>query len=79
MGTFPASDWTGISIHAPREGSDMPGRAWQHSLGCISIHAPREGSDCGDLHTANIAVVISIHAPREGSDGLYSRVRQGLH
>ena len=33
-----------ISIHAPREGSDLP-RPHSHPLGDISIHAPREGSD----------------------------------
>ena len=35
----------GISIHAPREGSDhVPLRVAAHAV--ISIHAPREGSDC---------------------------------
>ena len=33
-----------ISIHAPREGSDMPVGALV-GLPQISIHAPREGSD----------------------------------
>ena len=56
----------GISIHAPREGSD------QHPLdkrqrGRISIHAPREGSD-GQYPGHAAAGDISIHAPREGSD-----------
>ena len=36
-----------ISIHAPREGSDIAGQAAAAVLR-ISIHAPREGSDpCG--------------------------------
>ena len=37
----------GISIHAPREGSDFPliYDALPHAE--ISIHAPREGSDAG--------------------------------
>ena len=55
-----------ISIHAPREGSDL-------YLGTddpdedISIHAPREGSDImGGINDGNVD--ISIHAPREGSD-----------
>ena len=34
----------GISIHAPREGSDQMPRRPQR-LPQISIHAPREGSD----------------------------------
>ena len=33
-----------ISIHAPREGSDLLGRLCRQ-LAQISIHAPREGSD----------------------------------
>ena len=55
-----------ISIHAPREGSDMIAfdLLWQV---LISIHAPREGSDLpGDY--CNDHFDISIHAPREGSD-----------
>ena len=35
---------TPISIHAPREGSDHPGRDRPGGIQ-ISIHAPREGSD----------------------------------
>ena len=35
---------SGISIHAPREGSDQRSRLGRHNLR-ISIHAPREGSD----------------------------------
>ena len=35
-----------ISIHAPREGSDIDNNVWAPSS-YISIHAPREGSDCG--------------------------------
>ena len=56
-----------ISIHAPREGSDVV-FDWLLDLGKISIHAPREGSDL----TVNLKRqhrAISIHAPREGSDG----------
>ena len=58
----------GISIHAPREGSDTDGRIASR-CGLISIHAPREGSDV--LHWLKIRFFdrISIHAPREGSDG----------
>ena len=55
-----------ISIHAPREGSDIvtPGNP---AGGHISIHAPREGSDVWVLQK-NTYTRISIHAPREGSD-----------
>ena len=55
-----------ISIHAPREGSDL--RPWLMVMKrLISIHAPREGSDqCQGLVERIRA--ISIHAPREGSD-----------
>ena len=35
---------TGISIHAPREGSDLYA-LWYSAEIAISIHAPREGSD----------------------------------
>ena len=39
-----SSSPTGISIHAPREGSDRAARG-ESRLKAISIHAPREGSD----------------------------------
>ena len=68
METFPYSDGSGISIHAPREGSDGELGPLLHHLGGISIHAPREGSD-PRIPYAGGAGAISIHAPREGSDG----------
>ena len=34
-----------ISIHAPREGSDINKELKQMGIDAISIHAPREGSD----------------------------------
>ena len=57
----------GISIHAPREGSD---NCVTHGISKIqiSIHAPREGSDDAVNHGDLPHIVISIHAPREGSD-----------
>ena len=56
-----------ISIHAPREGSDLGKvRIGQESIG-ISIHAPREGSD-ELVPVVFDDIGISIHAPREGSD-----------
>ena len=59
----------GISIHAPREGSDIFPAASSASWLAISIHAPREGSDCISSAITMLALKISIHAPREGSDG----------
>ena len=58
----------GISIHAPREGSDKRCLACQIRAASISIHAPREGSDVKFLRCPSSDLVISIHAPREGSD-----------
>ena len=59
----------GISIHAPRVGSD-PAIPWRSKgSGLISIHAPRVGSD-GRRHPPAGAGAISIHAPRVGSDQL---------
>ena len=58
-----------ISIHAPREGSDLEeveGLLFQ----AISIHAPREGSD-GIRYRRQAGANISIHAPREGSDSRF--------
>ena len=57
-----------ISIHAPREGSDvLPCQGCQHRRP-ISIHAPREGSDQYAISRRFCSSIISIHAPREGSD-----------
>ena len=55
-----------ISIHAPREGSDI-GQRHMQPPGVISIHAPREGAT-GQHYTDTGQDQISIHAPREGSD-----------
>ena len=57
---------TKISIHAPREGSDMSTVA-RPAGRSISIHAPREGSDLIVISGTSF-ISISIHAPREGSD-----------
>ena len=45
MVRFVEQVWT-ISIHAPREGSDLDDYVRYIVFG-ISIHAPREGSDSG--------------------------------
>ena len=57
----------GISIHAPREGSDRVELPVPDPCDAISIHAPREGSDPAGPGNGN-DWRISIHAPREGSD-----------
>ena len=57
----------GISIHAPRVGSDwVCGEV--HILSPISIHAPRVGSDVPGSRLLTRTIMISIHAPRVGSD-----------
>ena len=65
----PLKDWTlGISIHAPRVGSDAnPGSFGVSAY--ISIHAPRVGSDVSKVAARYTKANISIHAPRVGSDG----------
>ncbi len=55
-----------ISIHAPREGSDIA-HPTKTPIMNISIHAPREGSDVAQQSIRH-EQTISIHAPREGSD-----------
>ena len=44
MKSWTASITSSISIHAPREGSDI-GKLVTDTTDFISIHAPREGSD----------------------------------
>ena len=69
-----------ISIHAPREGSDLQQRDAEQTVRLISIHAPREGSDWCRLHKYTTLFPISIHAPREGSDATlrYLAEQQGF-
>ena len=59
-----------ISIHAPREGSDIISSLIKMPKTIISIHAPREGSDIS-VRNPNDQTIISIHAPREGSDFVF--------
>ena len=70
----PADAGRPISIHAPREGSDLRLPCSAFCTLRISIHAPREGSD-SSADALLCEVRISIHAPREGSDS--SRPTQG--
>ena len=58
----------GISIHAPRVGSDPNVVDTLKLKSGISIHAPRVGSDVRLVHQKE-EDKISIHAPRVGSDG----------
>ena len=65
-GSLRGTSQSGISIHAPRRGSD--GKcALKSRASTISIHAPRRGSD-GKCALKSRASTISIHAPRRGSD-----------
>ena len=50
MRTLPKAEFSLISIHAPREGSDFPCRCNKVVGQVISIHAPREGSDPAGAH-----------------------------
>ena len=59
-------DYHHISIHAPREGGDIPELSPFKKLD-ISIHAPREGGDPAQFDYQAM-MAISIHAPREGGD-----------
>ena len=71
MESPPNSGNAGISIHAPRTGSDGFACNLLRIACHISIHAPRTGSDAfGVIQIVGIA--ISIHAPRTGSDQLLS-------
>ena len=64
-----SNNFTVISIHAPRGGSDLSTVRVNVILMIISIHAPRGGSDLiNAVHLLNLG--ISIHAPRGGSDVL---------
>ena len=68
-----------ISIHAPREGSDLVRKRGVSSPALISIHAPREGSDSVALRITHNVSLISIHAPREGSDTFLIIVKKKCH
>ena len=69
------ADYYKISIHAPREGSDVFWLIVPVPEPQISIHAPREGSDGRQGGCFQRVMPISIHAPREGSDHCGREVR----
>ena len=57
-----------ISIHAPREGSDLsPAASWYQFSIFLSTLPARGATICYGISFRR--VLISIHAPREGSDG----------
>ena len=62
----------GISIHAPREGSDAPRSKGAGNLPLFLSTLPVRGATHG-LPFVDIVHLISIHAPREGSDVIIMR------
>ena len=63
VGAVILGDIVGISIHAPREGSDPVIYGPNNSL-LISIHAPREGSDAEVSNLLNRAKNFNPRSPR---------------
>ena len=58
-----------ISIHAPREGSDMRARGTSSSILTFLSTLPARGATINITPAMQAETPISIHAPREGSDG----------
>ena len=58
---------TGISIHAPREGSDYTQAVAKDAQAAFQSTLPVGGATGQDLESPEVAS-ISIHAPRGGSD-----------
>ena len=56
-----------ISIHAPREGSDLPVTLARDRQHVFQSTLPARGAT-GSLRRKTRYFAISIHAPREGSD-----------
>ena len=69
-----------ISIHAPREGCDVVGRAPLSDLYSISIHAPREGCDGWGYYGESWGIKFqSTHPARGATPSLCAvRKRQGI-
>ena len=59
-----------ISIHAPREGSDVGGSCDRVGGNTFQSTLPARGATIADW-TYTPGAWISIHAPREGSDPAY--------
>ena len=60
-------DTTGISIHAPRVGSDQPGRSTPSTIFVFQSTLPVWGATKDGVKVIQVQR-ISIHAPRVGSD-----------
>ena len=56
-----------ISIHAPREGSDLANLGEMEVLNKISIHAPREGSDANAMNQYQAARAFLSTLPARGA------------
>jgi len=56
-----------VSIHAPREGSDLVSYAWRFQVDMFQSTLPVRGATHVGFGQYRLFVV-SIHAPREGSD-----------
>ena len=68
-----------ISIHAPREGSDLLWEHWENLMGQFLSTLPARGATRSTRWGAFFGS-ISIHAPREGSDikpvfGIFGRTK----
>ena len=68
-----------ISIHAPREGSDVLSYLSDDLELTISIHAPREGSDKGNLGNYLPDVKFQSTLPVKGATQAVQRSRQVCH
>ena len=59
--------WLDISIHAPREGSDLQNSQWEFANAIFLSTLPARGATA-EQPMGVCQRHISIHAPREGSD-----------
>ena len=57
-----------ISIHAPREGSDLQNSQFEFANAIFLSTLPARGATSSSAQQSTSAGQISIHAPREGSD-----------
>ena len=57
-------DQWGVSIHAPRVGSDGHGGYASYQASRVSIHAPRVGSDTFEVFSFSLAMSFNPRSPR---------------